>query len=392
MKDAVIVAYGRSAVGKAPKGALKDTRPDELAAQVIRGIIDKVPGLPLEQLDDFILGCAFPEAEQGLNVARTVGLRAGLPISVAGQTVNRFCSSGLQSIAMAGNAIMAGQADAIMAGGMESMSKVPMGGNLLIPNPHFMDNWPDPHVAMGITAENVAVKYGITRQMQDEFAMESHLKAAKAQAENKFEKQIIPVDSVRLAVDEQGNPYSKLVPFVKDEGVRANITMEALTRLPTVFKKGGTVTPGNASQMSDGAAGVVMMSAEKAKALNLAPQARFVGFDVAGVDPAYMGIGPIEAIPKVLKRAGLSLSDIGLIELNEAFASQSIACIRELDLNPEIVNVNGGAIALGHPLGCTGSFLTAKLLEEMERRQVRYGLVSMCIGGGMGAAAIFERL
>lgn len=392
MRDAVIVAYGRSAVGKAPRGKLKDTRPDDMAAQVIRGVLAKVPQLPLEQIDDFILGCAFPEAEQGQNTARTIGLLAGLPECVPAQIVNRFCSSGLQSIAMAANAVMAGQADIILAGGVESMSLVPMGGNLPIPNPYFMDNWPDPHMSMGITAENVAEKYGISREDQDIFAMNSHLKAAKAQAEGRFDSQIIPVDAVCVGRDAEGRLVSKTVPFTKDEGVRTNISMEALSKLSPVFKKGGSVTAGNASQTSDGAAAVVVMSAEKARELGIKPVARFISFAAAGVAPSLMGIGPIEAIPKALKIAGLTLNDIGLIELNEAFASQSLACIRTLGLNQEIVNVNGGAIALGHPLGCTGSFLTSKLLAEMGMRGIRYGLVSMCIGGGMGAAAVFELL
>lgn len=392
MRDTVIIAYGRSAVGKAPKGVLKNTRPDEFATQVIRGVLAKVPQLDPALIDDVILGCAFPEAEQGLNVARTISLRAGIPESVPGQTVNRFCSSGLQTIAAAANAIMADQADIILAGGLESMSMVPMGGNLLSPNPYFMDNNPAPHAAMGITAENVAVRYGITREEQDEFSYRSHIKAAAAQREGKFDEQIIPVDAVKVIKDENGRMVAKTVPFLKDEGVRPNITMEALAKLPTVFKKNGTVTPGNASQMSDGAAMVIVMSGDKAKKLGLIPIARFVSFASAGVDPALMGIGPIAAIPKALALAGLRREDIDLIELNEAFASQSIACIRELGLNEEIVNVNGGAIALGHPLGCTGAFLTAKLLAEMGLRKSRYGLVSMCIGGGMGAAAVFERL
>ncbi len=392
MREAVIVTYARSAVGKAPKGMLKDTRPEHYAIQVLKGMLAKTPKLELEQIDDLVLGCAFPEAEQGLNTARYLALAAGLPQSVAGQTVNRFCASGLQSIATAAHAIMVGQADVMIAGGMESMSMVPMGGNILTPIPWTMQNCPNDYTVMGITAENVAAKYGISREAQDNFACQSHIKAAAAQNAGKFDSEIVSVDAMKTVRDGDGIMITKAIPFAKDEGVRANISMEALAKLPTVFKKNGVVTPGNASQMSDGAAFVLLMSGERAKQLGIKPLARFVGFSVAGVEPEFMGIGPVAAIPKTLKHAGVSLNDIGLFELNEAFASQSLACIQELDLNPEIVNVNGGAIALGHPLGCTGSFLTNKLLPEMERRAVRYGVVSMCIGGGMGAAAVYERL
>lgn len=392
MKEAVIVAFGRSAVGKAPKGKLKDTCPTEFGAQVLKGVLEKLPQLDQSQIDDIVVGCAFPEAEQGLNVARTIALRAGVPESVPAYTLNRFCASGLQSIADAANSIMAGQAEIVVAGGVESMSKVPMGGNMLIPNAYFMDHYPAAHVAMGTTAENVAAKYGITREEQDAFGYASHIKAAKAQAEGKFDAEIIPVDAVKVVKDENGRPVTTTVPFVKDEGVRPNVTMEALAKLPTVFKKNGTVTPGNASQMSDGAAFVVLMEKERAISMGVKPIARFVSFASAGVDPNLMGIGPIAAIPKALKLAGITKDDLDLIELNEAFASQALACTRELGLNPEIINVNGGAIALGHPLACTGSFLTCKLLPEMARRGGRYGLVSMCIGGGMGAAAVMELL
>lgn len=392
MKEAVIAAFGRSAIGKAPKGKLKDTCPTEFGAQVLKGVLNKLPQLDQSQIDDIVVGCAFPEAEQGLNVARTIALRAGVPESVPAYTLNRFCASGLQSIADAANSIMAGQAEIVVAGGVESMSKVPMGGNLLIPNAYFMDHYPAAHVAMGTTAENVAAKYGVTREDQDIFAYDSHIKAAKAQAEGKFAPEIIPVEAVQVAADEKGNPVKKLVRFDRDEGVRPNITMEGLDKLPTVFKKNGTVTPGNASQMSDGAAFVVLMEKERALSLGITPVARFISFASAGVDPNLMGIGPIAAIPKALKLAGISKDNLDLIELNEAFASQSLACIRELELNPERVNVNGGAIALGHPLACTGSFLTCKLLPELARRGGRYGLVGMCIGGGMGAAAVMELL
>lgn len=392
MKEAVIVAFGRSAVGKAPKGTLKDTCPTEFGAQVLKGVLERLPQLDQSWIDDIIIGCAFPEAEQGLNVARTIALRAGVPESVPAYTLNRFCASGLQSIADAANSIMAGQAELVVAGGVESMSKVPMGGNLLIPNASLMDTYPAAHVAMGTTAENVAVKYGITREEQDAFSLDSHIKAARAQADGKFAPEIIPVDAVRVKLDEQGRPVKTTTRFDRDEGVRPNVTMEALGKLPTVFKKNGTVTPGNASQMSDGAAFVVLMEKERALSMGLKPAARFVSFASAGVDPNLMGIGPVAAIPKALQLAGISQEEIDLIELNEAFASQSLACIRELKLNPKLVNVNGGAIALGHPLACTGSFLTCKLLPELARRGGRYGLVSMCIGGGMGAAAVLERI
>lgn len=392
MKKAVIVACGRSAVGKAPKGALKNTRPDDLAAQVLQGMIGRIPNLDPACIEDFVLGCAFPEAEQGMNVARTIGLRAGLPESMAAFTLNRFCSSGLQAISVAANSIAVGETEVVLAGGVESMSMVPMTGDVPSPNPYLMDHAPKAHITMGITAENVAEQYNISREEQDNFACQSHAKAAKAIQEGRFEGQIIPIEAVGSYVDAGGRVRIDSQNFSQDEGVRSNISLEALAKLPTVFKKGGTVTPGNASQMSDGAAFVLMMSEEKAKSLGLQPLAALKGFAVTGVDPALMGIGPVKAIPKALKHAGLSLEDIQLIELNEAFASQAIACMRDLRLNPDIVNVNGGAIALGHPLGCTGAFLTIKLLAELEHHDLRFGLVSMCIGGGMGAAAIVERI
>jgi len=392
MREAVIVACGRSPIGKAPRGALKFTRPDDLAAQVLRGTLGKVPELDPALIEDFILGCAFPEAEQGVNVARSVVFRAGLPESVAAQTVNRFCASGLQSVASAATAIMSGMADIVIAGGMESMSMVPMGGNNPAPNPYLMDYLPAAYISMGLTAENVAEKYGVSRQAQDEFSVESHKKAAKAQADGKFNDQIIPIETVCPTVDEKGRPSIKTVVFDKDEGVRGNSSMESLAKLKPAFKLGGTVTAGNSSQTSDGAAMVLLMSKEKADELGIKPIAKFLSYATVGVDPAYMGIGPVKAIPKALKLAGKTLADIQLIELNEAFASQSLACIRELSLSPEIINVNGGAIALGHPLGCTGSFLLTKLISEMALRENKYGLVSMCIGGGMGAAAVFEML
>lgn len=393
MKEAVIVAYGRSAVARAPKGKLKYTRPEDVAAQIVKGVLAKVPNLDTELIEDVILGCSFPEAEQGMNIAKIVAQRAGLPVSVPGQTVNRFCSSGLQSIAMAANSIMAGQADVILAGGVEFMSAVPMGGNIIAPNPYLMENSPEAYISMGHTAENVADKYGITREMQDEFSVESHRRSSKAQEEGRFDEEIIPVEAIRQVMNESGEVIG-MENFIydADEGIRKGTTMETLGRLRTVFKNGGSVTAGNSSQMSDGAAMVLLMSREKADKLGIKPIALFKSFAAAGVPPELMGIGPIAAIPKALKIAGLEVKDIDLVELNEAFASQSLACIDVLGLNPETVNVNGGAISLGHPLGCTGSFLTSKLLSEMKRRDNKYGLVSMCIGGGMGAAAVFELL
>jgi len=390
LQEAMIVAYGRSAVGKAPKGKLKCLRPDELAAQVLKGTLNKLPDLDPALIDDFILGCAFPEAEQGMNLARTVWLRSGLPQSVSAHTVNRFCSSGLQSIAAAANSIMAGQADMVLAGGVESMSTVPMGGNLPAPNPYLMEHAPEAHMSMGLTAENVAAKYNISREEQDHFAYESHIKAAAAQREGRFARQIIPIESVSQDYDREGRPGIRQFIFDQDEGIRENISRAALGSLRAVFKSGGSVTAGNSSQTSDGAAMVLLMSRAKAKQLGIRPIARFVSHSTAGVDPALMGIGPVAAIPKALRLAGISQNEAGLMELNEAFASQALACIKLLGLRPDSINVNGGAIALGHPLGCTGSFLTVKLLDEMVFRKERYGLVSMCIGGGMGAAAVFE--
>ena len=392
MKDAVIVALGRSAVGKAPKGMFRLSRPEEVGAQVLRGVLDQIPQLDPQDIDDVIVGCAFPEAEQGMNLAKIVMSKARPGVDIPGQTVNRFCSSGLQTIATAANAIMAGQAQVVVAGGVELMSTIPMGGNMSYPDPGLMAAHPDSYTAMGITAENVAEKYGVTRQRQDEFALESHRRAAKAQAEGKFAQEIVPVEAVTAYVDERGHTRMGKRLVDRDEGIRPQTTMESLAKLKTVFKLGGTVTPGNASQTSDGAAFVVLMSAEKAAELGLRPMARFVSFAVAGVPAQLMGTGPIAAIPKALKLAGLERDDMDLIELNEAFASQAIACIDTLGLDQEKVNVNGGAIALGHPLGCTGSFLTVKLLHELERRGGRCGLVSMCIGGGMGAAGVFQRL
>ncbi len=392
MREAVIVAYGRSAVGKAPKGSLSLARPEIFGAEVLKGVLAKVPQLDPSEIEDVIVGCAFPEAEQGLNLAKSVAVGAGLPNSVAAQTINRFCSSGVQSIATAANSIVAGDIDVAVAGGVESMSRIPMGGLMLAPAPSLIDSRADFYVTMGTTAENVAEKYGVTKEMQNTFSEKSHAKAAKAQAEGKFNDEIIPVTGVKTYVDEQGITRAKTFQFMKDEGIRPGVTAADIGKLKPVFKANGTVTAGNASQMSDGAAFVVLMEREKAEKLGIKPIAKLRSFAVAGVDPDIMGIGPMVAIPKALKKAGLKKEEIDLIELNEAFASQSIACINELGLDEEKINVNGGAIALGHPLGCTGGFLTAKLLSELKRRNEKYGIVSMCIGGGMGAAAVYERL
>ncbi|GAB6107295.1 acetyl-CoA C-acyltransferase [Fusibacter bizertensis] len=391
MREAVIVAMGRSPIGKAPKGSLSKMRPEAIGAQVLKGVIAKVPSFDLREIDDFMVGCAFPEGEQGVNIARIIGLKAGLPDDVPAQTINRFCSSGLQTIATAANSIIAGQADCIMAGGIEMMSAVPIGGNMYFPDPELIESNPAAYISMGLTAENVSIAYDVSRAEQDAFATESHRRALDAIEAHKFDVEIIPIDAERMGKDEQGKPVITSFKFTMDEGVRSDVTVESLSKLKTIFKQDGTVTAGNASQMSDGAAFVLLMSMEKAVSLGLKPIAKFVSFAVTGVDPKLMGIGPIKAIPKALKIADLKLEEIELIELNEAFASQSIACIKTLGLNGEIVNVNGGAIALGHPLGCTGAYLTIKLLAEMERRNQKYGLVSMCIGGGMGAAAVFER-
>lgn len=380
LKQAVIVASRRSAVGKGGKGTLRNTRPDDLAAQVIRKTLDDLPALPKEIIDDVILGCAMPEAEQGLNVARVIGLDAGLPNSSSAVTVNRFCSSGLQTIAMAAERIMVGAIDCAIAGGVESMSMVPMGGNKAMLNPRLVAERPELYISMGLTAENVAKQFEISREDQDAFSLRSHQRAIAAIEAGKFKDEIVPVTTAEGTT------------FDTDEGPRADTTLEALAKLRAVFHVKGSVTAGNSSQVSDGAAAAVVMSAERAKALGLKPLARFVGFAVAGVAPEIMGIGPIEAIPKVLKQTGLSLSDIDVIELNEAFASQSLAVVRKLGIDEDKTNVNGGAIALGHPLGCTGAKLTATMLAELHRREGRYGMVTMCIGGGMGAAGIFERM
>lgn len=392
MHDAVIVSSVRTAVGKAPKGTLRSTRPDEMAATVLRGALERAPGLDPREIDDVILGCAMPEAEQGMNVARIASLRAGLPVECSAMTVNRFCSSGLQTIAMASERIMVGGATAILAGGTETMSLIPMGGHRIVPNPRLVDTYPDAYLNMGLTAERVASRYGITREDQDAFSLGSHQKAAAAIAEGRFAGEIVPLEVTVDSLDAKGKKQSKTVAFSIDEGPRSDSSAEALAKLRPAFHVKGTVTAGNSSQMSDGAAVSLVMSADRAKELGLTPLGRFVAFATAGVLPEEMGIGPAVAIPKALKLAGLSLDDIDVFELNEAFAAQALAVIRELGLDPAKVNPNGGAIALGHPLGCTGAKLTATLLAELARRGGRYGMVTMCVGGGMGAAGIFERM
>jgi len=391
MGSAVIVSAVRTAVGKAPKGKLSATRPDDMAAVAMRAAIDRVPGLRADDLDDIYIGCAMPEAEQGMNVARVAAFRAGIPYTVPAMTLNRFCSSGLQSIAFAADRIAAGSAHAILAGGTESMSLIPMGGHKIAPNPTLIETNPDTYLSMGLTAENLADEYEIRRDEQDAFALESHRRAIAAIEAGKFKDEIVPLP-VHDVVIENGRRVVHDFIFETDEGPRRDTSMDALRSLKPAFKAEGSVTAGNASQMSDGAAAVVVMSEERARALGVKPLARFIAYATAGVPPDVMGIGPVEAIPKVLRQAGLKLDNIDLIELNEAFAVQALAVMRELGLDPSKVNVNGGAIALGHPLGCTGSKLTATLLHEMHRRKARYGVVTMCVGGGMGAAGIFERI
>ncbi len=388
MRNAVIVSAARTAVGKAPKGTLRTTRPDELAAAVINAVIERA-GIDKNEIEDVVLGCAFPEAEQGMNMARIVALRAGLPVTTAGQTVNRFCSSGLQTIATAAQQIMAGMGDVIIAGGAESMSMVPMIGNKFTPNPYLASEYPGVYLGMGLTAENVARQYEIGREEQDAFALRSHQRAAAAQAAGKFDAEIVPFE-VDVKLGEGSEVKQVRTLFKQDEGVRQDTSLAALGKLRPAFAMKGTVTAGNSSQTSDGAAAVLIMSEEKAKALGLKPLARFVSFAVGGVPPEVMGIGPVAAVPKALKYAGMELGDIDLIELNEAFAAQGLAVMRELGMDQEKVNVNGGAIALGHPLGCTGAKLTVQLIHELQRQGKQTGLVTMCIGGGMGAAGIIQ--
>lgn len=391
-RDAVIVAAARTAVGKAKKGSLATARPDDLAAEVVRDLLHRAEGLAPADVDDLILGCAFPEGSQGLNMARLVALRAGLPESVPGQTVNRFCSSGLQTIAHAANAIMAGQAEVIIAGGTESMSMVPMTGFKFAPNPFFAAESPQVFTNMGLTAENVAEKYGVSRADQDAFSLRSNQCASRAVEAGIFDDQIVPIRVEIVEPNGNGKTGQRSFTFTRDEGPRADTSLEALAKLRPAFKEGGSVTAGNSSQMSDAAAGVIVMSRAKAESLGLKPLVRFVAYAVAGVAPDFMGIGPVAAVPKALRLAGLSLDDLDLIELNEAFAAQALAVIRELDFDLDKTNVNGGAIALGHPLGCTGAKLATQIISEMKRRNGHFGMVTMCVGGGMGAAGIFENL
>lgn len=393
MQDAVIIDCLRTPVGKAPRGTLRHARPDDLAANVIEKLLAKYPQVPAGEIEDVILGCAMPEAESGNNMARNAALRAGLPNSVTGVTINRFCSSGLQSIAMAADRIRAGGAHIMIAGGSESMSLIPKGGNKLAPNPWFVDHRPEIYMNMGLTAEQLRQRYNISREEQDAFSLRSHQNALKAQAEGKFDDELVPVDvETTIVANGTGKPKTTQATFAKDEGPRADTSMEGLAKLKPVFHANGTVTAGNSSQMSDGAAIALVMSGSKAKELGLKPMARFIAFATGGVPPEIMGIGPVVAIPKALALAGLKLDDIDVIELNEAFAVQALAVMREAGLDLEKVNLNGGAIALGHPLGCTGAKLTATILREMRRRNSRYGMVTMCVGGGQGAAGIFERM
>ncbi|MGB7281023.1 MAG: acetyl-CoA C-acyltransferase [Candidatus Acidiferrum sp.] len=409
MPEAVIVSSVRTPVGKAFKGSLRATRPDDLAAVAIKEALARVPGLDAKEIDDVILGCAMPEGEQGMNVARIAALRAGLPIETSAMTINRFCSSGLQAIAIAAERIRGGSAQAIVAGGTESMTMVPMGGNKMSPNPWLVDHSPDTYINMGLGTENIARKFGITREQADQFSVESHKKALAAIAAGHFKEETVPVEvKITSLVSANGasagasagsvrtkttaRPTTQTLTFDTDEGPRADTSLEALAKLKPAFHVKGTVTAGNSSQMSDGAAAAVLMSQDRAAALGLKPLARFVAYATAGVLPEEFGIGPVAAIPKALKLAGLTLDDIAVFELNEAFAAQSLAVIQQAGLDPARVNPNGGAIALGHPLGCTGAKLTATILRELARRNARYGMVTMCIGGGMGAAGIVERL
>jgi acetyl-CoA acyltransferase len=391
MNQAVIIDCLRTPVGKAPKGTLRTTRPDDLAAIVIRRLLEKYPSVPRDEIEDVILGCANPEGESGMNMARIAALRAGLPDAVPGVTINRFCSSGLQAIAMAADRIRSGSAQIIIAGGSESMSMIPMAGYKFAPNPWMVDHLPQIYMGMGLTAEEVQRKYGISREDADQFAYRSHQNALRAQAEGKFDEELVPVE-IETTVLDNGSPKTRKAAFQKDEGPRADTSIEALAKLKPVFQSDGAVTAGNSSQTSDGAAAALVMSERKAKELGLNPMARFVSFAVAGVPPEIMGIGPVVAIPKALALAGLKKEDIGVIELNEAFGVQALAVIQRTGLDPARVNPNGGAIALGHPLGCTGAKLTATILREMKRGGSRYGMVTMCVGGGQGAAGIFENM
>ena len=391
MRDVVIASSVRTPVGKAYKGTLRATRPDELGAIAIKGALERLPQLDPKEIEDVIMGCAMPEAEQGMNVARIASLRAGLPVECSAMTINRFCSSGLQAIAMAAERIMAGGAEVIVAGGLESMTMIPMGGHKVSANPWLVANYPDAYLSMGLTAERIAKANGVTRDMSDEFSLNSHKKALAAIQAGKFEDETVPVP-VSFTTPNGSKPKRQEIVFKVDEGPRADTTMEALGSLKPAFHAHGIVTAGNSSQMSDGAAAAVVMSAERAQALGMKPLARFVSFATAGYKPEEMGLGPVFAIPKALKIAGLKLADIDVIELNEAFAAQSLCVIQQAELDPERVNPNGGAVALGHPLGCTGAKLTATVIRELKRRNGKYGMVTMCVGGGLGAAGIFENL
>jgi acetyl-CoA acyltransferase len=391
MREVVIVSAVRTPVGKAYKGTLRATRPDDLAATAITGALARVPQLDKGEIEDVILGCAMPEAEQGMNVARIASLRAGLPVEISAMTINRFCSSGLQAIAIAADRIGSGACDVIVAGGTESMTMIPMGGHKVSCNPWLVENYPDAYLSMGLTAERLATRFGITREMSDEFSLNSHKKALAAIAAGKYDEETVSVP-VSFTTPNGSKPKRINIDFKVDEGPRADTTFEALASLKPAFHAKGTVTAGNSSQMSDGAAAAVVMSAERAKALGIKPLARFVAFATAGYKPEEMGIGPVYAIPKVLKLAGLKISDIDVIELNEAFAAQSLSVIKAGELDPAKINPNGGAIALGHPLGCTGAKLTASIIRELKRRNGKYGIVTMCVGGGMGAAGIIENI
>lgn len=392
MKDSLIVSAVRTAVGKAPNGTLRSTRPDDLGAIAVRGALDRIPQLDVKRIDDVIVGCAMPEAEQGLNLARIISLRAGLPVEASAMTINRYCASGLQSIALAAERIRGGSADVIVAGGVESMSMLPMGGNKIAANPWLVENYPDSYMSMGLTAERVAKHYGISREESDRFALASHQKALAAIRDGRFEDEIVPVTVTMSDSRTEDVPVWREVEFRVDEGPRVETSYEALEKLRPVFHASGMVTAGNSSQMSDGAAAAVVVSEEIAVSLGLEPLARLMAFATAGCLPEEMGVGPVYAIPKALRQAGLTLGQIDVIELNEAFAAQSLAVMKLLQMDPAKVNVNGGAIALGHPLGCTGAKLTATILRELQRQEKKYGLVTMCVGGGMGAAGVFENL
>ncbi|MCL0065514.1 acetyl-CoA C-acyltransferase [Dehalococcoidia bacterium] len=390
MREAVIVSAVRTAIGRAPKGTLRNTRPEYTATEVVKEAIKRAKGLKSEDIDDLVIGCAFPEAEAGMNLGRVVALKAGLPHSVPGITVNRFCASGLEAIAIASQRVICGVADIVVAGGVDHMSVVPIGGNQLLPDPDLMESYPGAYISMGLTAENVAQRYGVSREDQDAFALKSQQKAVKALKEKKFAEQILPLTIVERTFEE-GKPVRRETVFEQDECVRPDTSLEALAKLRPLFHIKGTVTAGNSCPLNDGAAAVVIMSRERARELGLKPMGVFRSYGVGGVDPEVMGIGPVVAVPKALKYAGITIDQIDLVELHEAFASQSLYVIRTLGIDPERLNVNGGSIALGHPLGCTGAYLTTKLLYEMGSRSAKFGMVTMCVGGGMGAAGIFER-